>query len=1240
MIKTIKKSFSFFAALVFCLFILGGVVNAQKNVASIVGSVKDLNGALVPSAKVVVTNNATGFTREAASSDTGEFTVTNLEPGNYKVTVEAAGFKTLAFDSVTVETNARVPLNAQFTEVSGGTGGVVNVQADSAPLVESETSVRGDIITGREVTDLPIPQRNFTLLAALSPGVTRPSSASVGVIGGGGNFVNGGPGSSTESTRFRESGGSVISANGARVTQNNFSLDGVDNNESQFGQIAVYPNPDAIAEFKVETSVPSAESGRAAGAIISTTFKSGGNAVHGTLFENYQGRFLSAAAAQFDENNSPPNAQGIRVTPPNYVTHNYGGTVGGPIFLPRPGINGKDSYFYDGRNRTFFFVSVAGQRNGTPAFGGGEFPFVTVPTVRARAGDFSEQLRVLPNPGGCTNSANDPANNCQTFNIAGGGTVLAPIGTIFDQLGRPIPGNNLANCTNCGSFSTFGLNLLNAYPLPTQAGLQNNYRRNRSERSNVDSYDVKIDHKITNKNSLFGRYSFSKNSRLRDNNFPVGTSPNGNDLPSGFGAGDEFGNSRGITLGDTHIFTPSIVNDARAGWTKVTIGINNPGINGALGFNPGITNALGATNINNCGTCEGAALIGIVDPSFSQEFVGDGGAFFFLSNNYNFADTLTVVKGNSVYKIGADLRNRRNSNFDGGRNGGTKGQYQYGTSAGGFASGNYNGVGANDTGSAVANALLGYQPGFVGRGTPGGPYTLQSEELAFFVQDDWKVNSDLTLNLGLRYDIFTSPTERFDRQGNFDPATGNINIAGENAPNGRDLVKSDLNNIGPRIGFAYSGLKKDKTVVLRGGYGIVYTTDVSGVQPLTANPGTGAANFSCSPITNPSGCPAGYPSGRNPFERGIPFAPGSGEVAPRGSSFLAPAGSNLIYNDPNRKDAYVHQYNLTLQYEFIKNWLAEVAYVGSVTRNLLTLQNIGSTGAPFGNGPNQGGPGTREVAYTGAISTTRYDGKANYNALQTKLEKRLSNGLSILSAYTFSKAIDNSPGGFCFGGQGPTTCGFDDPLRPELDRGLSGLDIPHRFTFASVYDLPFGKNRLYLNKIPSALDFLIGGWQINNIVTIQSGPVFTPNFRGARPDIIGDPTPTAQQRAQGILLNRAAFAAPTQLVFPADLNNDACYNLDNGVRVGLNYNCPVIGNLGRNTLRGERQEYWDASLFKNFRVRPISEAFNIQVRISAFNVLNHVNRSTPNGNIEDTNFGKDFSEQRRRQLEFALKLIF
>src|SRR5829696_7651452 len=957
------------------LLIAAGALGApaQSNKGTITGTITDPNGAVVKDAKVTATNVANGESRDVTTGDDGTYTIPALDPGNYRLAIEASGFQNTTVEQVKVETNARQAVDVVLS-VSGVGGDTVTVTAE-APLAETETSVRGDLITGREVTDLPISQRNFTLLAALSPGVTRPN---LGLLGGGGNFVAGGGGqNNTESTRFRESGGSVLVVNGARATNNNFRLDGADNNESQFGQIAIYPNPDAIAEFKVESSVPTAESGRAGGGVISTTFKSGGNKVHGTAFEQYQGRFLSAAASRFDNPNTPA---------PSYLTHNYGGVVGGPIFLPRFGEGGP--HFYDGRNRSFFFASVAGQRNRTPIFGGGESPSdVPVPTALMRVGNFSELLRsnivryTIRNPDGTTRFVN------------------APQGTLFDPNGNPIPGNDLRNCAACGALSPFALNYVNAFPLPNLPGAGRNFSTNRSERANVDSYDIKIDHRITDSNSFFARYSKSDTARSRDNFFPLGSSPNGNDLPAGPSAGDEFGDSKGFTMGDTHVFSPSVVNDARFGVTRVQIGIFNTGVNGTGGFNPTISANLGAPNINLGPNSSGIVLVGIVDElngtDRAAEFTGDGGPFYFLSNNFHVADAVTVIKGNSTYKFGGDYRVRQNSNFDGGRNNGTKGNYQYGTTGSGFVSGNYNGIGPNDTGSSLANFLLGYQPGFVGRGDPGGPYFQSSKEIAFFVQDDWKVNPDLTLNLGLRYDIFTAPTERYDRQANFDPATRIIQMAGENAPGGRDLSNTDKNNFGPRIGFAYSGFKADKTLVLRGGYGVLYATDVSAAQPLTANPGTGAGSYACAPITNPNGCPAVFRT-RNPFDIGIPTAPFT--VQAPGTSFLAPTGGTIRFNDPNRKDEMYHQYNLTWQYEFAPNWLAEAAYVGSLGRNLLVLQNIGTAG-------DQGGPGSREVPTISQVITQRYTGSSRFDSLQTKLEKRFVKGLSILGSYTWAHAI-------------------------------------------------------------------------------------------------------------------------------------------------------------------------------------------------------------------------------------------
>ncbi|PYS93170.1 MAG: hypothetical protein DMF64_05670 [Acidobacteria bacterium] len=1194
-------------ALLFCLVALALPLYAQNNKATIVGTVTDPSSAVVVGAKVTATNLATNETSAPVTTDSdGTYTIPNLVPGNYRVTVEQTGFKTYVQEPVIVETNARVPIDVQLT--LGQLGGETVTVTSEGPVVESETSVRGDLITGREVTDLPIAQRNFTLLAGLSPGVTRPA---VGVLGGSGTFSNGSGspvGNSTESTRFRESGGSVLAVNGARPTNNNFTLDGVDNNEGQFGQIATYPPPDAIAEFKVETSVPQAESGRAGGAIVNATYKSGGNHVHGDVYEFYQGRFASAVSGQFQDQ-AERGARFINI--PNFNTHQFGGVVGGPVYLPRFGEGG--SSIYKGQNRTFFFFNYEGQRNSTPAFGGGEFPFVTVPTVKMRMGDFSELLtsgtRDYPTPSTYTNPTGapchpDPNNSSRklcTFRD----------GTIFNSSGVPFAGNIIPSTL----FSPSGRNFLNSYPLPTESGFVNNYRRNRKEKYARNGYAVKLDHKINESTSIFGRYNKDKSIRTRDNNFPLGSSPNGLDEPSGFGAGEEFGNSRGVTLGMTHTFTPTIVNDARFGLNRVNIGINNPGINGALGFSPTIAADVGFRQINVCGQCEGQVLIGVDERNDqSLELVGDGGPFYFLSNNFAFSDAATVVHGAHTMKFGGDYRIRQNSNFDGGRNGGIKGNVQYGTSAGGFVSGNYFAIGPQDTGSAVANLLVGNTPGFVGRGTPGGPYFQSNKEIDFFAQDDWKARPDLTLNIGLRYDIFTQPTERFNAQSNYNPANDTLTRAGSGAAFGRDLVNGDHNNFGPRIGFAYSGLRPNKKVVLRGGYGLLYAVDIPGIPGiLSTNPGAGAGSYFCNTFSyGTANCPQ-LPANFN-FDTGYPFPAITGGIAP-GQTFAAPAGSNLVFANPDVHNEMFHEYNLTLQYEFAPNWLAETAYVGNRGRNLLVVRNIG-------NQSGSGFPGSRQVTTHGVVQEIDYTGKSWYDAWQNKVEKRFSRGLSVLSTYTWSHAIDNSPGAFCIGGTGPSSCGFANPLRPDLDKGNSDFDVRHRFTFSSVYDLPFGRNRAYLRNIPKGLDYVIGGFQFNNIVTWQSGPPYTVVANGARADLIGDPTPTAAQRARGLQFNPAAFRAAIAPVFASDPGG------------------PKFGTLGRNVFRGKRQFFWDASLFKNFPVRWLGEAGAAQLRVQAYNVLNHVNRFRPRNDLGDSLVGIDTSEQNRRQLEFSFKLLF
>src|SRR5262249_24284530 len=537
--------------LICSLPVLGALSNtspAQTNKATIVGTVTDATGAVISKATVKVTNIGTNAERTVTAGDDGTYIVPLLDIGTYRVRASAPGFQDVTRKNIVLNIGARLPVDIQLSQAPLASQ-VVTTTAE-APIIQTQSSDRGAVITGREVTELPLSGRNFTLLATLLPGVARGSNVGFGGSGPDSRqFNNGdpragdaGPGTTTAqgdtpTARFARSGGGTLTVNGQRPTNNNFSLDGVDNNEPQFGTIGVFPNPDAIAEFKVTTSIPPAEVGRAAGAVINTTTKSGTNSLHGSLYYYGQNSALNAFHPILKRNRAEAIGRGDRFIPDKAVQqiHEFGGTIGAPAFLQG---------LYNAHNRTFFFYDFPGQRNNIP------FPFTsTVPTAGSRNGDFSD---------------------------------FAPI--IDPQTGHAFPNNRIP----VQRIDPLAQKILNLYPLPT-ANISNpgqntpNYFSQRQNREVINNHGIRIDHRVSANNSLTGRYNDQQLKNGRENFFPISlTGPPG--LPSaGFGAREEVGNTRQVVLTDTHTFSPSVLNEFRYGLTKLNLGINNCGVLGACG---------------------------------------------------------------------------------------------------------------------------------------------------------------------------------------------------------------------------------------------------------------------------------------------------------------------------------------------------------------------------------------------------------------------------------------------------------------------------------------------------------------------------------------------------------------------------------------------------------------------------------------------------------------------------------
>jgi hypothetical protein len=1051
---------------------------AQNDRAGVVGRITDPSGAAVVGAKVVVKNVETGYTFETTARDDGRYvTPVILRPGRYTVEASKEGFKTAASQPFVLQIGDVPEVN--LTLELGAVTQTVTVSGQ-APLLETQTSELGTVITGRQITDLPLKDRNFTQLATLVPGVER---SYVGFIVDQTAFNQGDPNAGsvpglgdsrggTPAARFSRSGGASLSVNGLRPTNNNFSLDGVDNNEPLYGTIGVFPNPDAIQEFKVETNLTKAEVGRG-GAVVNVDYKSGTNEFHGSVNYYGQNSALNATHWVINRNREILVSGGLTAAAaesqlPKTATriNEFGFTLGGPII----------------KNHTFFFVDYLGQRNRIPnAFQ------TAVPTALSRMGNFSEFTTAVIDPLTCATRGDTTSGGCSTF-----------------------PGNVITGLQSRPDFSSPGFKLLNLFPLPTinvtnpGSGNRNFFGTRRNE-EDIDALDVKIDHRFSNRDDVTGRFSFNDQDRVRANFFPK--------LPTaGFGAGDEVGNTRQVVVRETHIFKPSMLNEVRFGFTRVKLGILNCGVEGACGVDPNFCADIG---IPNCNKGTPATTGGLLTGGFGTgqfEFIGDGGLLINKSKNFYIADDLTIISGRHSWKAGVEIRPRAIDSLDPLTPGNLKGHIQYAAPQ----------PGSQDVQNVQADYLLSRPAiqAFAGSILGGdNPFDLRTTEWAFFVQDDWKVTPNLMLNLGLRYDLFPPFTEADGRAALFDVQTRSIIVAKDGGDSIADAAKG---NVGPRVGFAYN-FGPNKKLVLRGGYGIFYSQDGFGNAPPVIQNAPLASGVSFSAFSGNQG--------NFNLTTGPPVAP---IVNP---PVISPA-TTLRTEEFDQKNESIQEWNLTVEWQFAQDWLVDLGYVGTRGRHLLATRQIGNNNNGLGLARTPLGPASSTNPNPNSpindVVTFENRASSNYDAMQAKLEKRFSHGFLYRAAYTWSHNIDDSTG--VYNGPGETrgtNGGPENPFDFRGERANSSLGRRQVFSSNLVWDLPFGKGRWLASGASAVLDKFIGGWQGNFIWSAQTGQPFglsinAPQGGKTRPDVLC-PDPR-QGAAPDNFFNPACFGPPSQSV--------------------------------------------------------------------------------------------------------------